>query len=176
MGSSRGRGVSPIVQPVTETKCGPWLHWHRGQSSRSHTPWHTHTHALRVRSQAVQHGAPRSHPEDAPRQMQDAGPRHDSAYPDPHSPQPSGRTSSQTLPHTTSPWRLCLITIWYNLVSRRTFTLHRSAVAIDPLPAMAPRRRRGLESLTEGGRPAPLPAHNHPKVSRSSLLGFGDFL
>lgn len=55
---------SPLVQPVTETKCGPWLHWHRGQSSRSHTPashshshshYHLHQHTrVRVRSQVVQ--------------------------------------------------------------------------------------------------------------------------
>lgn len=54
---------SPLVQPVTETKCGPWLHWHRGQSSRSHTPashshshshLHHHTRAYGVRSQVVQ--------------------------------------------------------------------------------------------------------------------------
>lgn len=46
------------MHPVTETKCGPWLHWHRGQSSRfpqAHMPTHTTGHTrVRVRSQAVQ--------------------------------------------------------------------------------------------------------------------------
>lgn len=45
--SSRGMEIktraSPLVHPVTETKCGPWLHWHRGQSSRSHSHSHSHT-------------------------------------------------------------------------------------------------------------------------------------
>lgn len=61
VGSSRGRGgVSPLVQPVTETKCGPWLHWHRGQSSRSHTHWaqaHTHAYGYAARRYSTAHRA-----------------------------------------------------------------------------------------------------------------------
>lgn len=102
--------------------------------------------------------------------MQDAGPRHDSAYPDPR-PSPAIRLNKLTnLAAHHPPVETCLIAIWYNLVSRRT--LRFTAAPLRSIPSiMTPRRRRGLESLTEAGGKL-------PKVSRSAqaALGFGDFL
>lgn len=72
------------------------------------------------------------------------------------------------------PVETCLIAIWYNLVSRRT--LRFTAAPLRSIQSITtPRRRRGLESLTEpGGQLLP----KLPKVSRSAqaALGFGDFL
>lgn len=127
------------MQPVTETKCGPWLHWHRGQSS-SHTHTHTHTDgyaAVRKR--------------DRPRQMQeDAGPRHDSAYPD--RPATSNKLMNLAAHHQATD--TVFIAIWYNLASLRVAHYASPQRRCDR-PQQDRRRRRGLSrALTEaGGQP-----------------------
>lgn len=175
MGTSRGRGgVSPLVQPVTETKCGPWLHWHRGQSSRSHTHWHRHTHAYgyaarrystahRAVTQRGPHGRCKTQVLDTTQLTQILT-------------RPSHQVEQAHKPCRTPPARGDFVSSRSGITSFRVAHLRFTAAPLRSIPIRhGARRRRDLESLTEGGRPAPLTAPD-PKVSRSSLLGFGDFL
>lgn len=83
-------------------------------ASRSELPLtllrtHAHTHTrTRTGTQpggtALQVQRSQQSPE-GPRQMQDAGPRHDSAYTDPH-PSHQVEQAHKPCPHTTRPWRL----------------------------------------------------------------------
>lgn len=121
--------------------------------AHAHTRTHAHTHAYgyAARRYSAVTTAQHSHPSpEGLRQMQDAGPRHDSAYPDPHL--RLNKLTNLAAHH--PPVETCLIAIWYNLVSRRT--LRFTAAPLRSIQSiLTPRRRRGLESLTEPGRSAP---------------------
>lgn len=98
--------------------------------------------------------------------MQDAGPRHDSAYQ--ILPPASNKLMNLAAHHQAV--GQCLIAIWYNLVWRPShIVLHRSAVAIG---ASEPADRR--HGLSRSPRRAVSPS----KVSRSThtSLSSGDFL